>query len=71
MEIFLRGTRMFVYLVIVDRFDPARDFAPTMSIPFRQIWNARMATLEERAPEANQDQWWTPMERVFELAQNP
>jgi hypothetical protein len=26
-----------------------------------------MATLQARAPEANPDEWWAPMELVFDL----
>jgi L-rhamnose mutarotase len=70
MEIFLRGTRMFMYLVTDDDFDPSRDFARINEDPVSAKWNALMATLQERAPEAGPDEWWAPMERVFDLDQN-
>jgi L-rhamnose mutarotase len=67
MQIFLRGRRMFMYLVTDDHFDPARDFARINEDPTSARWNELMATLQERAPEANADEWWAPMERVFDL----
>jgi L-rhamnose mutarotase len=67
MQIFLRGRRMFMYLVTDDAFDPARDFARINEDPTSARWNALMATLQERAPEANPDEWWAPMEMVFDL----
>ena len=67
MQIFLRGRRMFMYLVADDTFDPARDFARINEDPTSARWNALMATLQERAPEANAHEWWAPMELVFDL----
>jgi L-rhamnose mutarotase len=70
MQIFLRGRRMFMYLVTDDAFDPARDFARINEDPVSARWNELMATLQERAPEASPDEWWAPMELVFDLAQS-
>jgi L-rhamnose mutarotase len=70
MQIFLRGTRMFMHLVTDDAFEPARDFIRINEDPVSARWNALMATLQERAPEANPDEWWAPMEQVFDLAQS-
>jgi L-rhamnose mutarotase len=67
MQIFLRGTRMFMFLVTDDAFDPARDFARINEDPVSAQWNELMAGLQERAPEANPDEWWAPMELVFDL----
>lgn len=67
MQIFLRGTRMFMYLVTDDEFSPSREFARINEDPVSAKWNALMATLQERAPEANADEWWAPMEKVFDL----
>lgn len=68
MQIFLRGSRMFMYLVTDDTFDPARDFARINDDPVSARWNEMMAALQERAPEAREDEWWAPMEQVFDLA---
>ena len=67
MLIFLRGTRMFMYLETDDAFDPQVDFARINEDPVSARWNALMATLQQRAPEAHRDEWWAPMELVFDL----
>lgn len=67
MRIFLRGTRMFMFLETDDAFDPKRDFARINENPTSARWNELMATLQARAPEANPDEWWAPMELVFDL----
>jgi L-rhamnose mutarotase len=67
MKIFLRGTRLFMYIETDDNFDPVRDFARINDDPVSQEWNTLMATLQERAPEAAPDEWWAPMELVFGL----
>src|ERR1043166_5832180 len=67
MHIFLRGTRMFMYLVTDDTFEGARDWARINEDPTSARWNELMADLQERAPEANPDEWWAEMELVFDL----
>jgi len=67
MQIFLRGTRMFMYLVAEDTFDPARDFARSNEDPTSARWNELMANLQQRAPEANPDEWWAAMDLAFDL----
>ncbi len=66
MQIFLRGRRMFMYIETADGFDPARDFGRVNDNARSREWNEIMATLQERAPEANPDEWWAAMERVFD-----
>jgi L-rhamnose mutarotase len=70
MQIFLRGRRMFMYLLTADDFEPSRDFARINEDPVSARWNELMATLQERAPEADSNEWWAPMERVFDLAES-
>ena len=67
MKIFLRGRRMFMYIETNDAFEPLRDFARVNDDPNSAEWNALMATLQERAPEATPDEWWAPMELVFDM----
>ncbi len=67
MRIFLRGRRLFMYIETADDFDLARDFTRVNEDPVSAEWNRLMATLQERAPEANPDEWWAPMELVFDL----
>ncbi|HUE75550.1 MAG TPA: L-rhamnose mutarotase, partial [Chloroflexota bacterium] len=63
MQIFLRGTRMFMYIQTSDDFDPERDWprAGNASEESRE-WNRIMGDLQERAPEANEDEWWAFMD---------
>ena len=68
MRIFLRGRRLFMYVEADDAFEPRRDFARVNEDPVSAEWNALMATLQERVPEADPDEWWAPMEEVFSLA---
>ena len=67
MQIFLRGTRLFMYLQTDDDFEPARDFARINADPTSARWNAVMADLQARAPEARPDEWWALMDLVFDL----
>ena len=67
MKIFLRGRRMFMYIETDDDFEPRRDFPRINEDPKSAEWNALMATLQERAPEAAPDEWWARMELVFDL----
>jgi L-rhamnose mutarotase len=68
MRIFLRGRRMFMYVEADDAFEPRRDFARINEDPKSREWNELMAGLQERAPEAASDEWWAPMELVFDLS---
>jgi L-rhamnose mutarotase len=67
MQIFLRGTRMFMYLATNDEFEPGRDFARINDDPTSARWNALMADLQVRAPEADPGEWWAQMELVFDM----
>lgn len=66
MQIFLRGTRMFMYLDADDEFDPRRDFPRINEDPVSREWNELMATLQQRAPEAHAHEWWALMESIFD-----
>ena len=67
MQIFLLGTRLFMYLQTDDDFEPIRDFARINDDPTSARWNAVMADLQTRALEASPDEWWAPMDLVFDL----
>src|SRR4051794_3169614 len=69
MKIFLRERRMFMYIETDDAFEPLRDLRRVNEDPVSRRWNELMATLQERAPEASPDEWWAPMELVFDMAQ--
>ncbi len=68
MEIFLLGTHLFMYYEAPDDFVPERDFqAYTEANPRAEEWNDLMMAFQARVPEAGPDDWWTPMEKVFDL----
>lgn len=68
MRIFLRGLRMFMYIETTDDFDPIADFARVNEQPESAEWNRLMADLQARAPEATPEEWWAPMELVFDMS---
>ncbi|MFP6679030.1 MAG: L-rhamnose mutarotase [Dehalococcoidia bacterium] len=68
MEIFLIGTHLFMYYTAPDDFDPERDFqAYTRTSARAEEWNDLMSTFQAKVPEAEKNQWWAPMEKVFDL----
>jgi L-rhamnose mutarotase len=69
MKIYLLGRRLFMYLQTNDTFEPRRDFARINDDAVSKEWNDLMATLQERAPEASAQDWWAPMELVFDLSE--
>jgi L-rhamnose mutarotase len=66
MQIFLLGTRMFMYIDTTDGFEPARDFARINADPRSAEWNTLMRTMQQPVPEAREGEWWALMERVFD-----
>ena len=67
MKIFLLGRRMFMYFEAGDDFDPTRDFQQYQSTERAREWETLMRGLQERVDEAGSDDWWAPMEEVFDL----
>lgn len=67
MRIYLIGRRLFMYMEAIDGFDPARHFARLNDLPRYQEWDQLMRTMQDRAPEAGPEDWWAPMEEVFDL----
>lgn len=68
MKIFLHGRRLFMYLEAPDEFDLERDFPSYMAqSPRAQEWDALMREFQERVPGARANEWWSPMEEVFDL----
>ena len=68
MKIFLRGSRLFMYLETADDFDLERDFQRyTEASPRAAEWDALMREFQVRAPDAKPGEWWAAMEEVFDL----
>jgi len=66
MKIFLRGQRMFMYMTANDDYNPGK---PSDTEPHPRVleWDKIMRTLQERSPEATDDEWWAEMEMVFDM----
>ena len=68
MRIYLIGRRLFMYMEAVDDFSPERDFPKYLELHGRcREWDDLMRTLQEKIPEAGEDEWWALMEPVYEL----
>ena len=67
MRIFLHGRRLFMYLEASDDFDLGRDFPRYMETDRAREWDALMREFQEPVPGAAPDDWWAPMEEVFDL----
>ncbi len=67
MKIFLAGNHLFMYFEAPDDFDPARDFMTYAQSEKAQRWEALMRTFQQRLPIAQEGEWWTAMEEVFDI----
>jgi L-rhamnose mutarotase len=67
MKIYLIGRRLFMHMEAVEGFDPSRDFPKLNDEPRYREWDELMRTMQMRAPEAGEGDWWAPMEEVFDL----
>ncbi len=67
MQIYLLGRRMFMHMTTTDDFDFERDMARYNAHPRVQEWERLMRTMQERAPEAREGEWWARMELVFDM----
>ena len=67
MEIYLLGTRMFMIMDANDRFSFEAKGAADRSNPRVQEWERLMGTFQKSLPQANPDEKWVLMERVFKL----
>ena len=68
MKIFLKGTRMFMYIETEDSFNPATDFqAYTKASPRAREWDELMREFQVQAPGAKEGEWWASMEEAFDI----
>ena len=67
-RIFLIGRRLFMYIETEDGFDIGRSFsAPGGEAARLRAWDDLMRGFQERAPEAQADEWWAQMELVHSV----
>ena len=68
MKIFLKGTRMFMYVETEDSFDPATDFqAYTEASPRARELDELMRGFQVQVPGAKEGVWWASMEEAFDI----
>lgn len=67
MQIYLRGTRMFMIMDVNDKFSFEAKSRADRSNPKVQEWEALMWKFQQALPEAQPGEKWLPMERIFQL----
>jgi L-rhamnose mutarotase len=67
MEIYLLGTRMFMIMDVNDSFSLSAKAAKDLANEKVQEWETIMHGFQQQLPGARSDQYWTVMERVFNL----
>ena len=67
MEIYLLGTRMFVIMEVNESFSFEAQTKADQLNPRVQGWERLMGTFQKSLPQANPDEKWVLMERVFKL----
>jgi len=68
MEIYLLGTRMFMIMDVNDSFSLSAKAAMDLANAKVQEWETIMHGFQQQLAGARPDQYWMPMERVFNLA---
>lgn len=69
LEIYLRGTRMFLIIEAGDDFSFERKAAMDRANPKVQEWEKLMWKFQQALPDARPGEKWLPMERIFKLEQ--
>ena len=65
MQIYRRGTRLFMIMDTVDDFDFVRDNARLATLPRQAEWEAYVAQFQGCAADARSDEKWQMMARIF------
>jgi len=68
MQIYLIGNRLFMIMEVNESFDPNRKAAMDAANPKVQEWENLMMQFQQLTPWSNEDEKWTPMEKIFQLA---
>ena len=67
LEIYLRGTRMFMILEVDESFSFERKAEADRKNPRVQEWEKLMWKFQKALPEAQPGEKWLPMQRIFKL----
>ena len=65
MQIWRRGTRLFMVMDTVDGFDFERDMARLATLPRQAEWEAYVSQFQGCSANARSDEKWQLMERIF------
>lgn len=65
MQIFRRGTRLFMICDTVDDFDWNRDMARLAEMPRQAEWEAYVAEFQGADPSLSSDSKWQMMDLIF------
>ena len=71
MEIWRTGNRLTMVMETDERFDAAKKAAADAANPKVAEWEQLMWRFQQPLPWADPDQKWVPMQRIFDLAQQP
>ena len=67
MEIYLRGTRMFMMMVVGEVFSFEKKAELDRDNPKVREWEKLMWKFQQPLPEAKPGEKWLLMEKIFEL----
>lgn len=67
MQIYLRGTRMFMIMDVNDGFSFEAKARTDSNNPKVQQWEGLMWKFQQALPDASSGEKWLPMERIFQL----
>ena len=65
MQIYRRGTTLFMICDTIDDFDWQRDMARLATLPRQAEWEAFVSQFQGCAPDAPSSAKWQMMERIF------
>lgn len=65
MQIYLKGTRLFMICDTVDDFDWERDMLRLSKLPRQAEWEAYVSQFQGCASNARSDEKWQMMDRIF------
>ena len=67
LEIYLVGTRMFMIMEVNENFSFEKKAKADQQNPKVQAWEQLMWRFQQALPEAEPDEKWLRMERIFKL----
>ena len=67
LEIYLRGTRMFMILEVDESFSFEKKTQSDLENPMVQKWETLMWKFQQALPEAHPGEKWLLMEKIFRL----